>query len=52
MAGELIAISGMSTDVRGVFELVRMHPVFDIFPTAGDAVQAFPQAAATGVNPS
>jgi anti-sigma B factor antagonist len=47
-----LKLSGMSTDVRGVFELVRMHRVFDIFPTAGDAVRAFPQAAATGVNPS
>jgi anti-sigma B factor antagonist len=31
----------MSKPVRAVFELVRMHRVFDILPTREDAVRAF-----------
>ena len=38
--GEL-KLSGMSKDVRAVFELVRMHRVFDIFATREEAVRAF-----------
>ena len=36
-----LKLSGMSMQVRGVFELVRMHRVFDILPTKEDAVRAF-----------
>lgn len=31
----------MSKQVRAVFELVRMHRIFDIFETREEAVQAF-----------
>jgi anti-sigma B factor antagonist len=36
-----LKLSGMSKQVRGVFELVRMHRVFDILATSEDAVRAF-----------
>jgi anti-sigma B factor antagonist len=36
-----LKLSGMSKQVRGVFELVRMHRVFDICATSEDAVRAF-----------
>ena len=36
-----LKLSGMSKQVRAVFELVRMHRVFDILPTKQEAVQAF-----------
>jgi anti-sigma B factor antagonist len=36
-----LKLAGMSKQVRGVFELVRMHRVFDILPTARDAAAAF-----------
>jgi anti-sigma B factor antagonist len=38
--GEL-KLCGMSKQVRAVFELVRMHRIFDILPTREDAVHAF-----------
>jgi anti-sigma B factor antagonist len=38
--GEL-KLCGLSKPVRAVFELVRMHRVFEIFPTTEDAVRAF-----------
>jgi anti-sigma B factor antagonist len=38
--GEL-KLAGMSTQVRTVFELVRMHRVFDILGTKEEAVRAF-----------
>ena len=31
----------MSKQVRAAFELVRMHRIFDIYPTREDAVRAF-----------
>jgi hypothetical protein len=37
-----VKLCGMSKQVRGVFELVRMHRIFDIYGTKEDAVQAFP----------
>jgi anti-sigma B factor antagonist len=40
-AGGDLKLCGMSKPVRAVFELVRMHRVFDIFPTREDAVRAF-----------
>ena len=40
-AGGDLKLCGMSRPVRAVFELVRMHRVFDIFPTRGAAVHAF-----------
>jgi anti-sigma B factor antagonist len=43
--GEL-KLAGMSRQVRAVFELVRMDRVFDIRPTAEDAVRAFAEPAA------
>jgi anti-sigma B factor antagonist len=36
-----LKLCGMSKDVRAVFELVRMHRVFDILATREDAVRAF-----------
>ena len=36
-----LKLCGMSKPVRGVFELVRMHRVFDILATREDAVRAF-----------
>jgi anti-sigma B factor antagonist len=36
-----LKLCGMSKQVRGVFELVRMHRVFDICATSEDAVRAF-----------
>ena len=40
-AGGDLKLCGMSKPVRAVFELVRMHRVFDIFDTPEDAVRAF-----------
>ncbi len=39
-----LKIYGMSKQVRSVFELVRMHRVFDIVATKEDAVRAFERA--------
>ena len=39
-----LKLCGMSKQVRAVFELVRMHRVFDIVRTRDDAVQAFAPA--------
>jgi anti-sigma B factor antagonist len=36
-----LKLFGMSKAVRAVFELVRMHRVFDICATKADAVRAF-----------
>ena len=36
-----LKLCGMSKQVRAVFELVRMHRVFDILGTREDAVRAF-----------
>jgi len=36
-----LKLSGMSKQVRAIFELVRMHRVFDIHPTKEEAVRAF-----------
>ena len=36
-----VKLCGMSKQVRGVFELVRMHRIFDIYATKEQAVQAF-----------
>ena len=36
-----LKLCGMSKQVRAVFELVRMHRVFDICATVEDAVRAF-----------
>ena len=36
-----LKLSGMSKQVRAVFELVRMHRVFDICATSEEAVRAF-----------
>jgi anti-sigma B factor antagonist len=47
-----LKLSGMSAPVRGVFELVRMHRVFDILATTDDAVHAFGRAPASGVQRS
>lgn len=38
--GEL-KLCGMTKQVRGAFELVRMHRIFEIFPTRLEAVHAF-----------
>jgi anti-sigma B factor antagonist len=41
-----LKLCGMSKQVRGLFELVRMHRIFDIFSTKEEAVRAFqPQGA-------
>jgi len=36
-----VKLCGMSKQVRAVFELVRMHRIFDIHGTTEQAVQAF-----------
>ncbi len=36
-----LKLCGMSKQVRSTFELVRMHRIFDIFPTREEAVRAF-----------
>jgi anti-sigma B factor antagonist len=41
-----LKLFGMSSDVRAVFELVRMDRVFEIFPTSDDALRAFTHDAA------
>lgn len=47
-----LKLAGMSSQVRAVFELVRMQRVFDILPTAGDAVRAFERTPTSPVSPS
>jgi anti-sigma B factor antagonist len=42
-----LKLSGMSKQVRGVFELVRMHRVFDILAAKEDAVRAFERVPAS-----
>lgn len=37
-----LKLCGMSKQVRATFELVRLHRIFEIFPTCEEAVQAFP----------
>jgi anti-sigma B factor antagonist len=44
-----LKLCGMTRQVRAVFELVRMHRVFDILATKDDAVRAF--APVSGVTP-
>jgi anti-sigma B factor antagonist len=36
-----LKLCGMSKQVRGAFELVRLHRIFDIYPSKADAVSAF-----------
>ena len=36
-----LKLCGMSKQVRALFELVRMHRIFDIYATRDDAVRAF-----------
>jgi anti-sigma B factor antagonist len=36
-----LKLCGMTRQVRTVFELVRMHRIFDIHPTQEEAVRAF-----------
>jgi len=38
---EDLKLCGMSKQVRGLFELVRMHRIFDIYGTKEEAVHAF-----------
>ena len=42
-----LKLCGMSKQVRAVFELVRMHRVFDILDAREDAVRAFAHTAAS-----
>ena len=36
-----IKLSGLQTQVKSMFELTRLHRVFDIFPTVGDALESY-----------
>jgi anti-sigma B factor antagonist len=36
-----VKLCGMSKQVRAVFEMVRLHRIFDIFATQEEAVRAF-----------
>lgn len=36
-----IKLSGLQTQVKSMFELTRLHRVFDIFPTADDALESY-----------
>jgi len=47
-AGGDLKLCCMSRPVRAVFELVRMHRVFDIFLSRDEAVQAFEPALKQG----
>jgi len=38
-----IILAGLSHRVRSIFELVRLHEVFPIYPTATEATQALQQ---------
>ncbi len=40
-AGGDLKLFGVSKPVRGVFEITRMHRIFDIFDTKEEAVHAF-----------
>jgi len=40
-SGAELKLCGMSKPVRAVFELVRMHRIFDIYDTREQAVGAF-----------
>jgi anti-sigma B factor antagonist len=42
-----LKLFGMSKQVRAVFELVRMHRIFDILGTREDAVRAFERVPAS-----
>jgi anti-sigma B factor antagonist len=42
-----LKLCGMSKQVRAVFELVRMHRVFDILATREEAVRAFERVPAS-----
>ena len=47
-----LKLCGMSKQVRAVFELVRMHRVFDILGTKEDAVRAFERVPASRLDRS
>jgi anti-sigma B factor antagonist len=47
-----LKLCGMSKQVRAVFELVRMHRVFDILGTKDDAVRAFEHVPASSTDRS
>ena len=47
-----LKLCGMSKQVRAVFELVRMHRVFDILGTKEDAVRAFAHGPTSRAEPS
>jgi anti-sigma B factor antagonist len=47
-----LKLCGMSKQVRAVFELVRMHRVFDILGTKEEAVRAFERAPASRLDRS
>jgi anti-sigma B factor antagonist len=36
-----LKLCGMSTQVRGAFDLVRLHRIFEIYPNRAEAVLAF-----------
>jgi len=40
-----LKLCGMSNQVRALFEIVRMHRIFDIYGTRDEAVKAFQAAA-------
>lgn len=41
-----LKLTGISTTVRAMFQIVRMHRLFDIFPTVNEAIDAFRAAPA------
>lgn len=46
--GGQLALCGMSKPVRTLFELVRMHRIFDIYPNRGEAVSVMDAASPGG----
>ena len=40
-AGGDLKLCDLSRSVRSVFEIARMHRIFDIFPSRDEAIQAF-----------
>jgi anti-sigma B factor antagonist len=43
-AGRRVALAGVNKRVRKLFEITRVEPLFLMFPTLGDALEAFSSA--------
>jgi len=43
-AGRRVALTGVNQRVRKVFEITKVEPLFLMFPTLADAIEAFTNA--------